>query len=114
MKIAASIFSWVGGALTTILAFILAIKGIPSYEQFCSYSGPNVYSCHYEIVFNASPVWLWVYVIIATLGRIAILIWRQYATSNGKKVACGVCTLIFASLIGGILTLCIPEEDLYF
>lgn len=30
-----------------------------------------------------------------------------------KKIPSGICTLIFCSLIGGILTICIPEADLY-
>lgn len=89
MKTVASVFSWLGGILTMI---IMSIQVAPLIE--------------YE------RGWVWLPIIYGIFVLI-ILIWRQVATSNGKKVGCGVCTLIFVSLVGGILTLCIPEDQLY-
>lgn len=40
-------------------------------------------------------------------------IWRQVDVSEGRKIPSGICILIFCSLIGGILTICISEADLY-
>lgn len=113
MKTAASIFSWLGGIVTTIIAFITVAKGIdvPVVVTQCNgYYGCSSYTTTQH---QASPGWLWFLLIFFAIVRLIILIWRQYATSNGKKVGCGVCTLIFASIIGGILTLCIPEDQLY-
>lgn len=44
---------------------------------------------------------------------IVILVWRHKALEDGSKVGCGVCTLIFISPVGGILTLCIPQTTYY-
>ncbi len=88
MKTVASVFSWLGGIATAI---ILWVSFIPLFTYGAYFWIPLIYS-----VFD-----------------LIILIWRQSATSNGKKVGCGVCTLLFCSLVGGILTLCIPENQLY-
>jgi hypothetical protein len=112
MKTAASIFSWLGGIATTIYAIVTVAKGIdvPVIYQTCGY-----YGCTSTIGVQhlGSPGWLWFLLIFSIIVRLIILIWRQYATSNGKKVGCGICTLLFASTIGGILTLCIPESELH-
>lgn len=109
MRTAASIFSWLGGIATTIYGFVYLSQGqTVTYTTYNYYYG---YSQHTEKV--PYPTWLWVLWVIFIIVRLIILIWRQTATSNGKKVGCGVCTLLFASLIGGILTLCIPERELY-
>ena len=107
MKTAASVFSWLGGIATTIIGFVNLLLGQITYYQKCDYS-----RCWIEESRTATPVWMWVLWIIFLIVRIIILIWRQIAVESGKKVACGVCTLLFASLIGGILTLCIPQDQL--
>ena len=88
MKTVASVFSWLGGITTAIIIWL-------SFAPLFSYGS-----------------YFWIPLIYMVLDLV-ILIWRQSATSNGKKVGCGVCTLLFCSLIGGILTLCIPEDQLY-
>ena len=98
MKIAASIVSWVGGVGTIIFGLIFILMGFVD-----PYTSERL----------AYPSWVWAFWLIDVVAVIAILLWRQYATSHGSKIACGICTMIFASLIGGILTLCIPEYDLY-
>ena len=109
MKIAASIFSWIGGTITTIFAFVYLSQGYTATRCYYSYYGYS--NCYPEQV--PYPAWLWVLCIVFAILRLILLIWRQYSVSQGKKVACGVLTLIFASVIGGILTLCIPEYQLY-
>ena len=89
MKIAATIFSWLGAAFTTIYGLVFLISGG-----------------------TKTSGWLWVLWILAVIVRIIILIWRSVSIENGNKIACGVCTLLFCSIIGGILTLCIPESQL--
>ena len=113
MKTAATVFSWIGGVLTTILVIVYFAKGIDVPVQKCSYGYYGTGSCYMTTQHQSYPLWVWIFVVIGIILRLIILIWRQYATSNGKKVACGVCTLLFVSLIGGILTLCIPDSDLY-
>ena len=108
MKIAASIFSWLGGLLTTIVGFVYVAGGFNSMFYYC-----DGYSCSTGTLHQESPAWLWVLLIAFAIFRLIILIWRQRATNHGKKVGCGVCTLLFVSTIGGILTLCIPEIDLW-
>ena len=107
MKTAASIFSWLGGLVTTIIGFVYLSLG-----QTATYLHCNYYSCSNYTQKIAYPAWMWVLWVIFIIVRLIILIWRQIAVGNGNKVGCGVCTLLFASLIGGILTLCIPEDQL--
>ena len=87
MKTAASIFSWIGGTLTMVYGWWL----------FSPYLG----------MFG-----LFLIPLLNNLIIFIVLIWREYSVANGKKVACGVCTLIFCALVGGILTLCIPQNQL--
>lgn len=88
MRTCASIFSWIGGVATSLIEFFSLIG-----------------------LARESPGIGWVIFILIVFNLI-ILIWRQCAVSGGKKVASGVFTLLFVSLIGGILTLCIPEDQL--
>lgn len=111
MRSAATVFSWLGWVLNAIIDAIIISAG---YEQkvITRYSTYYGYSYHTTTQRVPFPVWVWgVWVLIVVL-RVFILAWRQAALSNGKKVASGICTLIFVSFIGGILTLCIPESDL--
>lgn len=111
MRTAASIFSWLGGIITTIIAFVNVGQGVKTAVTYLYFNGYD-YSYQMVIVRQPSPGWLWFLVILFTIVRLIILIWRQNAVANGKKVGCGVCTLLLASVIGGILTLCIPEDQL--
>ena len=88
MRTCASVFSWIGGIATSALEFIWILP-----------------LCEYDHGFG------W-FLFILTLWNLFVLIWRQVAVENGSKIPSGVCTLIFVSLVGGILTLCIPESQL--
>lgn len=109
MKTAASIFSWLGGIATIIFEFITVGRGIDVVTTGYTYNHQPYQSVQHV----NSPIWLWILIVIIAILQVIILIWRQSSVSNGKKVGAGVCTLLFCSLIGGILTLCIPEDDLY-
>ena len=108
MKLASTIFTYIGAVLTTIYALINLIGGTVILTTQCT-----SYGCNLVLVRQPSPSWLWIFFVIGIILRVIILVWRHHSIKNGKKVACGVCTLLFVSLVGGILTLCIPEEDLY-
>ena len=88
MRTCASIFSWIGGIATSLIEFF-SLVGLAR-------ESPGIgWVIFFLVVFN-----------------LVILIWRQVAVSSGKKIASGVFTLLFVSLVGGILTLCIPEDQL--
>ena len=88
MRTCASVFSWIGGIITTVWEFIWLLP-LCSLDHFFG--------------------WL---LFFLCFGNLVILIWRQVAVENGSKIPSGICTLIFVSLVGGILTLCIPESQL--
>lgn len=87
MKVASFIFSWLGGIVNSII-------GLISLDYF-----------------GFGKIWFWNWVVWIII-RIIILGCRENAVTNGKKVAVGVLTLLFVSIIGGILTLSIPEKEL--
>ena len=88
MKTVASVFSWLGGLLSNISVFITFVG-----------------------MMNFAPalILIPIFYLIITL---IILFWRESSVNSGKKIACGVMTLIFCGAIGGILTLCIPYHQL--
>ena len=88
MKTAASVLSWIGG-IATIASLWGSIAPLFAYD----------------VVWVLLPLLL-------TLATIAVLIYRQWATNHGTKVLAGILTIIFCGVLGGIFTLCIPEEDL--
>ena len=106
MKIAASILSWLGGALTTILEIIFLSNG-----QTVAYIDARTN----DIVLKQEPYsfWLWFFWIPLVGLRIFILIYREISVNNGRKVAAGVLTLVFAGVLGGIFTLCTPDYMLF-
>ena len=111
MKIAASITSWLGGVLTAVLGFWRLFQGKGKIVHLYSVVDPKnpVYSSTEIIPFDT---WVWVVWFIYLAIMIAILIWREISVSQGNKIACGIFTLLFAGMLGGILTLCIPIEEL--
>ena len=111
MRIAASIMSWLGGIATAVVGFWRLFQG----ERQIVY--------HYRVVDSNNPVysrtriipfdtWVWVVWFIYLAIMIAILIWREISVYQGNKIACGIFTILFAGILGGILTLCIPFEEL--
>lgn len=114
MRLAATIFSWLGGIALIVLEFVLLGRGMNVTKTFYYFNYTLGYSIPYTTTQHiAAPDWDWILMGIFAFGQIIILLWRQFALMNGKKMACGICTLIFCSIVGGILTLCIPEDELY-
>ena len=114
MRLAATIFSWLGGIALIVLEFVLLGRGIYVTKTFYYFNYYLGYSIPYTVTQHiVAPDWAWILMGVFALGQIIILLWRQFALMNGKKMACGICTLIFCSIVGGILTLCIPEDELY-
>ncbi len=109
MTKASNIVSWIGGALTTITEILLMALGIDVPVQHCYL----YYPCRIIMEHYSFPSWLWIPVIIGALIRLVILIFRPYQYSEVNKIGYGVITLIFVSLVGGILTFCIPKRELH-
>lgn len=111
MKIAASIMSWLGGIATAVLGFWRLFQGKGKIVTLYSVVDPKnpVYSSTKIIPFDT---WVWVVWFIYLAIMIAVLIWREISVYQGNKIACGIFTFLFAGILGGILTLCIPLEEL--
>ena len=100
MKVAASIFTWLEFVVVTIGTFIYL------WMLYAAWTFGDVdYSVSGPVAAVVLTIWTIAFVI-----RLIICIWRQKAANEGNKVACGVCTLLFVSLLGGIFTLCIRNE----
>ena len=93
MKTAATVFSWLGWIVNLIIS-IVNLDTVNKYLQM-----------------NGLPKISVIFIIITAVIQFSILCWRQAAVANGDNVACGIMTLLFVSLLGGIFTLCIREES---
>ena len=114
MKLASTVFSWLGGIATIVFEFIMLSTGTDATRTYYYYNYSLGYSIPYTTKVHVdTPGWLWALISVFAFAQLIILIWRQVAIMNGKKNASGVCTLLFCSRLGGILTLCIPEDELY-
>lgn len=105
MRKCADIFTWIGGILTPIYYIVYGCIGVLTTKV-----KNGLYNVTYE---RYTPTWLWVIFIIMIVLDVVGLIWRQLALKNGHKVGCGVFEILFVSKVGGVLTLCIPEYQLY-
>ena len=86
MKIAATIFSWLGLVLTAVFGFIFLARGQLVTLHHCNYYG----QCANYTEYVSYPLWLWAIWFLYIIIQFFILIWRQIETANGNKVACGV------------------------
>lgn len=105
MKTVASILSWLGGMAVVVVGYALLIRGnVVTYNYADGTSVTKVLPIHGGIYL------LWdCYLVFLLL----VLLWRQRDVSHGRKTASGICTMLFVSPIGGLLTLLIPKEDLW-
>lgn len=108
MKIAASIVSWIGGVITTIVGVFTIQAG---YDVTVYHN--SMYGRYSTIEHRDYPDWIWIIWGVMIAIRIGVLIYRERQVYLGFKTKCGILTILFASLLGGILTLCIPEHILY-
>lgn len=106
MKIAAMIFSWLGGAVTVALGYAFLIRGHVITRTYADGSTAT------EVIpWHGRLFVLWACYLVLLL---IVLLWRQRDVSHGHKIASGICTMLFVSPIGGILTLLIPKKDLLY
>lgn len=61
------------------------------------------------LVTRSFPVWAWLLWILYELVGFVILVTRPTMIDSDHKVACGVLTLLFISVLAGIFTFCIPD-----
>lgn len=124
MKIVASILSWLGVVAFLAVAIFLLNQGTEVSEKVCSMTssiydlgGLHVtgftYQCRNQMTHGSYPLWVWLLCFGYALLQVIILLWRRHALSEGNKIACGIATLIFVSIPGGILTLCLPQKELF-
>lgn len=62
------------------------------------------------LVTRSFPVWAWLIWILYELVGFVILVTRPTMIDSDHKVACGVLTLLFISVLAGIFTFCIPDH----
>ena len=108
MKKYASVFSWLGGGFHAAYSIVSSIVGKPALAESC-----NKYNeCKVKLILEPYPSYVLYIMIAITVINLCFLIWREQQVNRGKKIAYGVVTLLFCSLVGGILTLCIPQDEL--
>ena len=96
MKVASSILSWIGGLLTIAAMWVCYIL----FAVLAKFYDLTAYAMILLIPF-----------IVDTTFILAILIVRQCVMGKKAQIPFGILTLIFASLLGGIFTLCIPLDS---
>ena len=84
MRVVATIFSWIEGALRCIVFLIVAL-----FVQKIDLA----------------------YVIAYAILVFIVLVVRQVLANKGKTLVPGIITILVASFLGGIFTLCIPSND---
>lgn len=111
MKKAASIVSWIEGIASIILIIIHFSTGRFTFESEPVYVSGEGYVEQMVVERVPYPRWVWALVIPFIIAVIVILAFRETVDANNKLIL-GVLTIIFVNLIGGILTLCIPDSEL--
>lgn len=106
MRTVSTVFCWITFGIQTLVSFIYVIA-ISATASFGLTNSEGTAPLAVWVI-----VIIWVIWIIALIIQILILRWRDKCLDNGEKGGCGVVTLLFVSLIGGILTLCIPDYEI--
>lgn len=120
MKLASTIFSWLGLAVTIAIG-ILLISNYHVTSEWIESKTCEIWDwdliCNsikrQEITYTGTPWYVYIIWIATLVAQLIILVWRQMSISNGKKTACGIVTLICVSVVGGLLTLLINKDELY-
>ena len=106
MRTASTVICWIGFGIQALVSFIyLIVVSATASFGLSDVDGGGAIAAWVIVI-------IWIIWIIAIVIQIAILRWRNKCLDNGEKGACGVVTLLFVSLLGGILTLCIPQHEL--
>lgn len=109
MKIAAQIFIWLGLVGTIISYFISYYFVLPDTISSIASTMP-------ELAELLEPMIIPMFIvdgILAVASSIYAQVMIVKANRKSLLIAPGILCIIFASPIGGILTLCIPEDQLY-
>lgn len=86
MKLTSNIFSWAVGLGTTALIVILVLAETS--------------------IAMLETKWIIGGLILGVIFRFVLLIWRQIAVNDGgPTITIGVLTIVFVSIVGGILTI---------
>lgn len=109
MKIAAQIFIWLGLA-GTILSYCI------SYYFVLPDTISSIAGVMPELAVSLESMVVPMFIvdgILAVASSIYAQVMIVKANRKSLLIAPGILCIIFASLVGGILTLCIPEDQLY-
>lgn len=105
IKTMASILSWLGGLAVVVVGYAFLIRG-----RVVTHMNADGSTSTQIVPFHGRVFVLWACYLAFLL---LVLLWRQRAVAHGHKYISGTCTLLFVSPIGGLLTLLIPEKDLW-
>ena len=114
MRKASTILSWIFGVVTAAFLLIKGAMGILTTHEggeCMTFLGTRI--CDQGELVHYTPTWLWVIIIVFVVLDFVVLILREISLKKGNKILVGVLTIIFCSAPGGVLTLCIPEYQLY-
>ena len=102
MRTVSTVITAIEAALSIITSFVFAIN----------------YSLLLRILISAgfyvaiTPIFMWILFVVGLIIKGGLFAYREHALDDDEKIAAGVVTLIFLGFIGGICTLCIPQEEL--
>ena len=102
MKTVASALTWIGLGIRFIIGIIILAKGFTILE---------IISMQATTVSIPYPWWVWILFFLFLGIQVVIAYYRDIEAEKGDKIGCGICTLLFVSLLGGIFTLLIPLEE---
>ena len=102
MKKLASALTWIGFGIRFIIGIIILAKG---------FSILQIINMELSSVSVPYPWWAWILFFIFLGVKIVIAYYRDIEAEQGDKIGCGIVTLLFVSLFGGIFTLLIPLDD---
>ncbi|MDY2727772.1 MAG: hypothetical protein SOV26_02020 [Candidatus Onthovivens sp.] len=105
MKVAASIFTWIGVILGIITNAVVAFGDTSNILIDAGFTTEFVNS--YMHIFKTTALVLFIVFLVVDIG---IALWREISVRNGKHVLVGIFTLICVSFLGGLFTLLIKED----
>ena len=96
MKHAAAILTWLGYAATVAVVIVnLSID----------------FDKRGRVIAKDTPAWVWVLAVIFLVIGLLVVIFREVQVRRRNYILPGVLTIVFASVIGGILTILIPKSE---
>ena len=102
MKKLASALTWIGLGIHFIIGIVILAKGFTILQ---------IISMQPTAVDVPYPWWVWILFFLFLGIKIVIAYYRDIEAEKGDKIGCGICTLLFVSILGGIFTLLIPLDE---